>query len=74
MRVSTSFSEEDIEIMDLILTTLLRGGGHNDVRVVMKRPAFGSLLHRIKGLRLRSQQPAPVIEAENRVVETMPMP
>lgn len=55
MRVSTSFSREEAEMLDRILTILLQGGGFRDVAVILRRPAFGKLMQKIRSLKARSE-------------------
>lgn len=64
MRVSTSFSREEVEILFKVFEILLRGGGPRDVAVLLRHPATGKLLQKIQSLRERSQLPSVASEAE----------
>lgn len=50
MRISNSFSEGEIQVMDFILTTLLRGGSPN---MVTRHKEFASLCRKVQSMKSR---------------------
>lgn len=57
MRISTSFSEEEVHLMDDLFKILLRGG---DARILMRSKALPGLMKKIIAARERLGQPMPV--------------
>ena len=48
---SNSFSAEEIEVMNLIVRTLLKGGGRNDLTHLARNPAFHTLSQKFARMR-----------------------
>ena len=51
MRISNSFSEGEIQVMDFILTTLLRGGTPN---MAVRSKDFASLCRKVQSMKSRA--------------------
>jgi hypothetical protein len=51
MRISNSFSEGEIQVMDFILTTLLRGGTPN---MAVRSKDFASLCRKVQSMKQRA--------------------
>lgn len=60
MRISNSFSEDEIQVLDFITQTLLRGG---DPRIATRNKAFGSVCRKVIAMKAKvselKQRPAP---------------
>jgi hypothetical protein len=50
MRISNSFSEGEIQVMDFILSTLLRGGSPN---MAVRSKDFASLCRKVQAMKTR---------------------
>jgi hypothetical protein len=59
MRISNSFSEDEIQVLDFITQTLLRGG---DPRIATRNKAFGSVCRKVIAMKAKvhelKQRPA----------------
>ncbi len=53
MRISNSFSEGEIQVIDFILSTLLRGGTPN---MAIRSKDFGSLCRKVQAMKIRVQE------------------
>lgn len=53
MRISNSFSEGEIQVMDFILTTLLRGGTPN---MAVRSKDFASLCRKVQAMKARATE------------------
>ena len=53
MRISNSFSEGEIAIMEFILTRMLRG---YDPRIVIRQKDFASLLRKVQHMKRRAEE------------------
>ena len=53
MRISNSFSEGEIQVLDFILTTLLRGGSP---QMATRNKDFASLCRKVVAMKTRAQQ------------------
>jgi hypothetical protein len=50
MRISNSFSEDEIQVLDFITQTLLRGG---DPRIATRNKAFGSVCRKVIAMKAK---------------------
>jgi hypothetical protein len=48
MRISNSFSEDEVQVLDFITQTLLRGG---DPRIATRNKAFGSVCRKVLAMK-----------------------
>jgi hypothetical protein len=53
MRISNSFSEGEIQVIDFILSTLLRGGTPN---MAIRSKDFASLCRKVQAMKVRVQE------------------
>lgn len=53
MRISNSFSEGEIQVIDFILATLLRGGTPN---MAIRSKDFASLCRKVQAMKVRVQE------------------
>lgn len=53
MRISNSFSEGEIQVVDFILSTLLRGGTPN---MAIRSKDFASLCRKVQAMKVRVQE------------------
>ena len=53
MRISNSFSEAEIQVMDFILATLMRGGTPN---MAVRSKDFASLCRKVQAMKTRVQE------------------
>lgn len=54
MRISNSFSEGEVQILDFIIQTLLRGGSPN---MATRHKEFASLCRKVMSMRNRMHEP-----------------
>ncbi len=52
-RISNSFTDGEIKILDFVVTTLLRGG---DARAVVRNEAFRGLARKVQGMKQRVEE------------------
>lgn len=52
-RASGSFSAEEVAVLSAILTSILRGGRPEEMRLMARTPAFRSLAQKVTRMQLR---------------------
>jgi hypothetical protein len=71
MRISNSFSEDEVQVLDFITQTLLRGG---DPRIATRNKAFGSVCRKVLAMKSKVNELKQRADREESSVGTVASP